>query len=232
MFMESRLILSCKNLGYYSDTREVLPSSRKWDIRDLNLKFFSYDRVRFFFNSDDQKTVLLRLFLQKLKPKTGSIIIPSNIHIYSEKDLWERTDKDSSINNNLKSKLFSTRPWFGGKRKDITTLIDRLDLGGFSKYISINKLPIEKKNRLRILMMIAAKTKVIIVEKLFSDMDEISLFFLLEWLKNFSGVLISFGECAFSRDLNRSKKIVNDEKVKNVFNKTILFNSDGIAKKI
>ena len=68
----------------------ALSSLREWDIRGLNLKFFSYDRVRFFFNSDEQKTVLLRLFLQKLKPKTGSIIIPPNIHIYSEKDLWMR----------------------------------------------------------------------------------------------------------------------------------------------
>ena len=117
--MDSRLILSCKNLGYYHNKRMALSSLREWDIRGLNLKFFSYDRVRFFFNSDEQKTVLLRLFLQKLKPKTGSIIIPSNIHIYFEKDLWMRTDKDSSLINNLESKLFSNRPWFGGRRMDL-----------------------------------------------------------------------------------------------------------------
>ena len=80
--------------------------------------------------------------------------------------------------------------------------------------------------------MIAAKTKVIILEKFFSEMDEISLFFLLDWLNNFTGILILFGECHFSKNLNRSPKIVHDVKFKNIFNKTILFTADGIAKKI
>ncbi len=230
--MDSRLILSCKNLGYYHNKRMALSSLREWDIRGLNLKFFSYDRVRFFFNSDEQKTVLLRLFLQKLKPKTGSIIIPSNIHIYFEKDLWMRTDKDSSLINNLESKLFSNRPWFGGKRKDLNSLIDRLDLGGYSKHLPINKLPTEKKKRLRILMMIAARTKVIIVDKLFAEMDEISFFFVLEWLRNFPGILILFGDSHLPVKADKHRRVLNEDKARNVFNKTILFSADGIAKKI
>ena len=230
--MDSRLILSCKNLGYYHEKSLALTSSREWDIRGLSLKFFSYDRVNFIFNSDDQKSVLLRLFIQKLKPKTGSIIIPPNIHIYYEKDLWMRTDKDSSLINNLESKLFSNRPWFGGRRMDLNSLIDRLDLGGYSKHLPINKLPMEKKKRLRILMMIAAKTKVIIVDKLFAGMDEISFFFVLEWLRNFAGILILFGDSDFQVNLDKHRIILNEDKQRNVFNKTILFSADGIAKKI
>tara|TARA_Y100001970_G_C14230379_1_gene858248 strand:- start:2397 stop:3110 length:714 start_codon:yes stop_codon:yes gene_type:complete len=231
--MESRLIISCKNLGYYSKSSANLKSSDNWDIRDLNLKFFANDRVRFIFDNKDQKEVLLRLFLKKLKPKTGSIIMSPKIHIYSDCDLWEGTDKEFSIIKNMKSKLFSNKPWFGGQRKNLDILIDRLDLGGQVQYVPINKLSIKKRNRLKILMIIAANTKVILIENLYNIIDEISFLFLKEWLDCFSGIVIFFDDY-FCRDDESgiSSKILNQEIMSSIFSKNVCFSANGLSKKL
>ena len=225
--MDSRLFISCQNLGYYSRPDSGENCTQKWDIRDLTLKFYSGDKVLFRFNNNEQKEVLLRLFLKKLKPKTGSIIYPSKIHIYSDSDFWDGTDKKLSLNENIKSKLFSNRPWFGGKRKNLENLIDRLDLGGQTKNTPLNQLTLDQKIRLKTLMLVAAKTKVIILEKLFFELDEICFLLLQEWLDNFSGIIILFDLIQSKNEGNRNNKNIKQDKVRSIFHKFILFSSDG-----
>jgi len=228
--MDSKLLISCKNLGYYSQSDSFLSPFVKWDVRDLTLELFGGDRVCFHFDNKDQKQVLLRLFLQKLKPKKGSFMLSSKIHIYYDYNLWEGTNKKASLDENLKSKLFSTRPWFGGKRKNIENLIDRLDLGGQIRHVQVQKLSLEQKIRLRLLMIIAAKTKVILIDNLFSQLDEHSFLLFQEWLEKFSGILIFFGD--YFRDANNRKnfQVGRQEMDKTLFNTIISFTSDGFSK--
>ena len=230
--MESRSIICCRNLGYSTQSDTGVTPIRKWDVRELSLELYAYDRVRFIFKNNEQKEVLLRLFLQKLKPKTGSIIIHSKTHIYSDSDFWEGTDKKISLKENMKSKLFSHRPWFGGQRTNLETLIDRLGLGGQSQYIPVNQFSFEQKSRLKILMMIAAKTKIILIDKLFSELDERSFILVKEWLDKFSGIIILFGDYPYEDCVNSTKKIIKKDKIISSFGKVILFFSDGTSKTI
>ena len=227
--MNYRTIISCQNLGYSSQSYPLESPFGKWDVRELTLELYSYDRVCFVFNSDDQKEVLSRLFLKKLKPKTGSISSPSKIHIYSDSDFWEGADKKASINDNMKSKLFSNRPWFGRQRKNIQILIDRLDLGDF-KQIPLSQLSFVQRTRLKILMMIAAKAKVILIDKLFPKLDEIGFLLFLEWLENYSGIIIYFGDIQSEHEENSCIRLINQDKVKSIFGNIILFSSDGTSK--
>ena len=226
--MESRFFISCQNLGYYSQLGFGDTYTQKWDIRDLTLKFYAGDRVHFHFNNNEQKQVLLRLFLQKLKPKKGSFYLSSKTHIYSDYNFWEGTDKNESLQENMKSKLFSSRPWFGDHRKSIETLVERLDLGGRVKHLPLKELSVEQKNRLKVLMIIAAKTKVILIDKLLSELDEIGLLFVLEWIEKYLGIVILFGDLPHEIKLKRNFKKLKLDQFKPFFNSIISFSEDGL----
>ena len=89
---------------------------------------------------------------------------------------------------------------------NLDVLIDMLGLGGRYQYIPISQLSFENKNRLKILMMITAKTKIILIDKLFSELDELSLALVKEWLEKFSGILILFDDEPYDQFRKRTKK--------------------------
>ena len=123
--MKPRVLLKCDNVGYSTSAASGNSVEEKWDILKLSLELHAGDRASFLFQNEEQKQVLWRLFLQKLKPKTGSFIISAKTHIHSDDSLWTGTDKKATILENMTSKLFTKRPWFGGQRKNLETLIDR-----------------------------------------------------------------------------------------------------------
>ena len=227
--MDSRVLISCKNLGYSSESYAQESYIEKWDIRELTLELRAGDRVRFCFFNNDQKEVLSRLFLKKLKPKRGSLINFSN-KIYTEKSFWDGTDMEASLKENLKSKLFFVRPWFGGERKNLETLIDRLDLGGQTQYIPINKLSNDQKIRLRLLMIASANTKVILIDNLFSKLDGKSFFFVKEWLENFPGIVLLFGDYYMGLKSSKDIEFFQLEEFESLFSTIVSFNSDGFSK--
>ena len=227
--MVSRLFISCKDLGYYNQSCSGENHIEKWDIRNFNLQLYAGDRVCFRFHNNEQKEVLLRLFLQKLKPKTGSFSFSSKNHIYSDYNFWEGTDKKVSLKENMKSKLFSSRPWFGGHRKNLETLIDRLGLGGRVQHLPVQELSQVQKIRLMILMIISAKTKIILIDNLFADLDETGLLFIIEWLKKYLGIVILFGDYPYEIRSGRNFGILKADKCKELFNSIISFSAEGFS---
>ena len=57
-------------------------------------------------------------------------------------------------------------------------------------------------------MMIAANTKVILIDNLFSELDEMELLFILEWLENFLGIVILFGDYPLEIKPNRNNQML------------------------
>ena len=168
-----------------------------------------------------------RLFLQKLKPKTGSFIISPKTHIHSDESLWEGTDKKATLLKNMNSKLFAKRPWFGGQRKNLESLMDRLDLSGRIQHVPVEELSGEQALRFWLLMLVSAKTKVVLIDRLFSKLDQVSLAFVQEWLGNYPGIIILFGEHA--EYFNAIKTHPEDQQLKSktLFNSVFNFSADG-----
>ena len=230
--MKPRVLLKCDNVGYSTSSASGNSVEEKWDILKLSLELHAGERASFRFQNEEQKQVLWRLFLQKLKPKTGSFIISAKTHIHSDDSLWTGTDKKATMLENMTSKLFTKRPWFGGQRKNLETLIDRLDLNGRILHVPVEELSEEQAVRFWALMLVSANTQVVLIDRLFSKLDEVTLVFVQEWLESYAGIIILFGEHA--EYFNAVKTLSKDQhlKSKTEFNTIFNFSEDGQAQNL
>ena len=151
-------------MGYSATSAEDFSSETMWDICKLTLDLHAGERVCFHFQNKEQKNVLWRLFERKLKPKTGSLRISDNTHFHSDQGLLDGLDKGSSMQENLQSRLFEERPWFGRKRKTMDTLMYRLGLIGRIQHLNVNDLSDQHLTRFLTLMLAAAKTRVFMLD--------------------------------------------------------------------
>ena len=228
--MNNKLLVSCRNLGYSAKSAEDFSSETMWDICKLNLDLHAGERISFYFKTEEQKSVLWRLLERKLKPKTGSLRISASTHIHSDQGLLDGLDKNSSLQKNLQSKLFEERPWFGGKRKTMDTLMYRLGLIGRIQYLPVNDLSDQNLTRFWTLMLVAAKTRVFMLDRLLPLLDEISMSFLLEWMESFPGGIIVFGEHANILNAVKSRQDKQMALSRSLFDLVISFTSYGEAK--
>ena len=61
-------------------------------------------------------------------------------------------------------------------------------------------------------MLVSAKTKVVLIDRLFSKLDQVSLAFVQEWLESYTGIIILFGEHA--EYFNAVKTPAEDQQLK------------------
>ena len=228
--MNNKLLISCRNLGYSATSAEDFSAETMWDICKLNLDLHAGERISFYFKTEEQKSVLWRLFERKLKPKTGSLRISASTHIHTDQGLLDGLDKSSSLQENLQSRLFEERPWFGGKRKTMDTLMCRLGLNGSIQYLPVNDLSDQYLTRFLTLMLAAAKTRVFMLDRLLPLLDEISMSFLQEWMESFPGSIIVFGEHANILNATESRQDKQMTLSRSLFDLVISFTSYGEAK--
>ena len=228
--MNNKLLISCRNLGYSAKSAKDISAETKWDICKLNLDLHAGERISFYFKTEEQKNVLWRLFERKLKPKTGSLRISASTHIHTDQGLLDGLDKSSSLQENLQSRLFEERPWFGGKRKPMDTLMYRLGLNGSIQYLPVNDLSDQYLTRFLTLMLAAAKTRVFMLDRLLPLLDEISMSFLLEWIESFPGSIIVFGEHSKFLNAILSRQDKQMTLSRSLFDLEISFTSYGEAK--
>ncbi len=228
--MNNKLLISCRNLGYSVTSTEDFSDKTMWDICKLNLDLHAGERISFYFKTKEQKSVLWRIFERKLKPKTGSLRISASTHIHTDQGLLDGLDKSSSLQENLQSRLFEERPWFGGKRKTMDTLMCRLGLIGRIQYLPVNDLSDQHLTRFLTLMLAAAKTRVFLLDSLLPFLDEISMSFLLEWMESFPGSIIVFGEHDNILNATESRQDKQMALSRSLFDQVISFTSDGEAK--
>ena len=228
--MNNKLLISCRNLGYSSIFAKDYSAETMWDICKLNLDLHAGERISFYFKTEEQKSVLWRLFERKLKPKTGSLRISASTHIHTAQGLLDGLDKSLSLQENLQSRLFEERPWFGGKRKTMDTLMYRLGLIGRIQYLPVNDLSDQHLTRFWTLMLAAAKTRVFMLDRLLPLLDEISMSFLLEWMESFPGSIIVFGEHANILNAVESRQDRQMALSMSIFDLVISFTSYGEAK--
>jgi len=228
--MNNKLLISCRNLGYSETSAEDFSAETVWDICKLNLDLHAGERISLYFKTEEQKSVLWRLFERKLKPKTGSLLISAHTHIHTDQGLLDGLDKSSSLQKNLQSRLFEERPWFCGKRKTLDTLMYRLGLIGKIQYIPVNDLSDHYLTRFWTLMLAASKTRVFMLDRLLPLLDEISMSFLLDWMESFPGSIIVFGEHANILNAIESRQEKQMGFSKSLFDLVISFTSLGEAK--
>ena len=204
--MNKSPLISCRNLGYYETSVNDFSDEKMWDICNLNLDLHAGERISFYFKTEEQKKVLWRLFERKLKPKTGSLRISPKIHIHTDQGLLDGLDKKLSLQKNLQSKLFEERPWFGGKRKTLFTLMNKLGLNGRIQNMPVNDISNQNLIKFWTLMLVATKTRVFLLDRLLPLLDEKSMSFFLEWMDGFPGSIIVLGNILkFLKLLNQCK---------------------------
>ena len=228
--MNNKLLISCRNLGYSETSAEDFSAETVWDICKLNLDLHAGERICLYFKTEEQKSVLWRLFERKLKPKTGSLQIFSKTHIHTDQGLLDGLDKNSSLQENLQSRLFEERPWFGGKRRNLDTLMYRLGLIGRVQYIPVNDLSDQHLTRFWTLMLAATKTRVFLLDRLLPLLDELSMSFLLEWMESFPGSIIVFGEHPNILAAVESRQEKQIQLSKPLFDLVVSFSNYGDAK--
>ncbi|MEC8843584.1 MAG: hypothetical protein VXX42_06360, partial [SAR324 cluster bacterium] len=150
------------------------------------------DRVCFIYEDEEQKQVFWRLLLNKLKPKSGLLEIQSGVLVYSDEMLWTRARRNEGLDANLESKIFETRPWLNGRMVNVMQLVDRVGLS-----VGLLKIPLERlqaRDQLKawLVMMMAAKVKVWLVDTLMKQIHGDNLKLLMEWLSGFSGAWVNF----------------------------------------
>ena len=130
--------------------------------------------------------------MNKLKPKSGLLEIQSGVLIYSDEMLWSRARRNEGLDANLESKIFEARPWLNGRMVNVMQLVDRVGLS-----VGLLKIPLERlqaRDQLKawLVMMIAAKVKVWLVDTLMKQIHGDNLKLLMEWLSGFSGAWVTF----------------------------------------
>ena len=191
----SKLLINCRDLSYFSSlgaSEQSITESEKWDLRQLNWTVETGDRVCFIYEDEEQKQVFWRLLLNKLKPKSGLLEIQSGVLVYSDEMLWTRARRNVGLDANLESKLFEPRPWLNGRMVNVMQLVDRVGLS-----VGLLKIPLEKlqaRDQLKawLVMMMAAKVKVWLVDTLMKQIHGDNLKLLMEWLSGFSGAWVTF----------------------------------------
>ena len=191
----SKLLINCRDLSYFSSlgaSEQSTSESENWDLRQLNWTVETGDRVCFIYEDEEQKQVFWRLLLNKLKPKSGLLEIQSGVLVYSDEMLWTRARRNEGLDTNLESKIFEPRPWLNGRMVNVMQLVDRVGLS-----VGLLKIPLEKlqaRDQLKawLVMMMAAKVKVWLVDTLMKQIHGENLKLLMEWLSGFSGAWVTF----------------------------------------
>ena len=191
----SKPLINCRDLSYFSSlgaSEQSASESENWDLRQLNWTVETGDRVCFIYEDEEQKQVFWRLLLNKLKPKSGLLEIQSGVLVYSDEMLWTRARRNEGLDAHLESKIFETRPWLNGRMVNVMQLVDRVGLS-----VGLLKIPLEKlqaRDQLKawLVMMMAAKVKVWLVDTLMKQIHGENLKLLMEWLSGFSGAWVNF----------------------------------------
>ena len=189
----SRLLINCRDLNYRAWEQDPYQSeSVIWDLRQLNWNVEAGERVSFIYEDEEQKQVFWRLLLNKLKPKSGLLEIQSGVLVYSDEMLWTRARGNAGLEENLKSKLFETQPWLNQRRVPLIQLFDRVGLSGRALKTPLADLPPHDQLKAWLIMLMAARVKVWLVERLFQQTQGENLKLIMEWLAGFQGAWIFF----------------------------------------
>ena len=133
-----KVLINCRDLSYY--TSDGAEDSEVWDIKQLNWSVQAGKRIHVQCYNQDQKYVVWRIFLNKLKPKSGLLEIHPGTKIYSDEMLWSRSDQNRGLWSNLQSRLFDPRPWLADQRVHLSTLMDLLGIDGRSSRTPLEQL--------------------------------------------------------------------------------------------
>ena len=186
------MLINCRNLGYYSaETGKV---SGVWDIRQLNWTVHAGDRISFQCHSQEQKEVVWRILLNKLKPKSGLLEIPSGTKVYSDEMLWSRADGKADLWTNLQSKFYNQKPWLVDRRVHHSMLVELIKLTARAARTPLMQLKESERTKAWTVMMISARIHVWLVDSSLRDALVEDRSIIKRWLVGFPGAWIDFDE--------------------------------------
>ena len=192
--MSGKLLLNCRALGHYEELDEGDETTRQWDVRDLSLTLHSRKRCQVVCTTAEQEEAVWRLLHFKLKPKAGGLATASGVHPCTDEQIWQRLSPGASLRESLASKLFEERPWLGGRRRFVNTLMDHLEMTPEMQRSSPSRLKGEMRDRFQLVLLIAARTRLVLLRKLLKSPDGRVQELLGQWAEGYLGGIFAFGK--------------------------------------
>jgi len=200
--MNKKIILSCNAITY---------DPGRTGICEFSCDLYAGERMWVQCHDPEQQTVLWRILLGKLKPSTGGTTLGRKVLPYSDELLKEKVHRANTIKDNLKSRLFEDRCWINGRRMHQYTMMERLDLSLGSQRVPIRLLSTERYNKFWTLMVVICRSQLMLGHALFEQLDEESAALVQDWLVDYNGAFIYFGDKpAFQTDFDHH--FILDEK--------------------
>ena len=184
--MQKKVLLSFESISH-NDGDE-------WDIRHFSWKLHAGERVWIQCARDEQRQALWRIIQRNLKPKEGWVEEIHPVFTYSDELLASRLKWKKNMIQNLESLLFEEHVWIGNRRVFAPALFEYLCIDMPMRRMPLDELPKEIFHRYWGLLLVITKAKLLVVEKLFQELDNLSLQLIQEWQPSFAGALIVFGE--------------------------------------
>ncbi len=181
--MRKHCLLSCERVCYAPDPEGFWG----WDVFEMSWELFPEAPVSLLTTRPDQEELVWRLLLGKLKPKAGGWSGGGRQALQGDADIWDRAARQNSLEENLRSRLFTDRPWLEGRRRDHLQLFHLLGLSVRERKTPLGMLRGVAKSRAWLCLVLCARFRVLVVRGLSHSDDAQTQDLLRRWLKTFSG---------------------------------------------
>ena len=165
-----------------------------WDLQQFSWNLHYGECVQLTCERDEQYQALWRLLQKNLKPKYGSIEALRPVSYASDEAIASRLNPQATMNQTLQSKLFADHLWANGKRLHVQSALEALQIPLSERHKPIHRVAPVARQRFLALLFMAAQVKLLLGQKVFQTMDEVTLDFFQKWCPYFWGALVIFGE--------------------------------------
>lgn len=165
-----------------------------WDLQQFSWNLHHGECAQVKCVRDEQYQVLWRLFQKNLKPKQGRLQEVRPVSYATDEAIAARLNRQENMNQALQSKLFSDHLWANGKRLHVQNALEALEIPLSERHKPIHRVNPVSCQRFLALLFMAARVKLLLGQKMFQVMDEVTLDFFRQWRPYFSGAVVIFGE--------------------------------------
>lgn len=161
-----------------------------WDVFEMSWELFPESPLSLLTTRLEQEELVWRLLLGKLKPKSGGFAGEGRRSLQGDRDIWSRAARENSLEDNLRSRLFTDRPWLEARRVDHLQLFHLLELSVRDRKAPLGFLKEPARSRALLCLVLCARFRTLVVRSLPHCEDDLTQTLFRRWLETFSGGVV------------------------------------------